>query len=180
MYQGDLVTFLTNAVAMATEFKTDFNAVLTKLDADTLVNNTNYSALLAISSTTPAIPATLLANGVGEYDLYTTVSALQTLAQECATDYAALLAKLDLDSGVNLTTYASGNPVVAAAPNVNISATGVSKASVMDFCIAIAAFFTELSADFNAVLTKLDGDSGVTDTNYNSTRAIAASLSTTV
>lgn len=38
----------------------------------------------------------------------------------------------------------------------------------------LAALTAELKADFNALLTKLDADAGVTDTNYASTRSIAA------
>ena len=38
----------------------------------------------------------------------------------------------------------------------------------------LVAEVTELKADFNALLTKLDADAGVTDTNYSSTRSIAA------
>ena len=39
---------------------------------------------------------------------------------------------------------------------------------------ALATLVNELKADFNALLTKLDADAGVTDTNYASLRSIAA------
>jgi len=41
------------------------------------------------------------------------------------------------------------------------------------FNIAVTEL-AEIKADFNGTLTKLDSDAGVTDTNYSSTRAIAA------
>lgn len=38
----------------------------------------------------------------------------------------------------------------------------------------LVALVNELKADHNGAMTKLDADAGVTDTNYNSTRAITA------
>ncbi len=39
---------------------------------------------------------------------------------------------------------------------------------------ALATLVNELKADHNALLTKLDADAGVTDTNYASLRTVAA------
>jgi hypothetical protein len=38
----------------------------------------------------------------------------------------------------------------------------------------MAALVNELKSDFNALLTKLDADAGVTDTNYSSLRSITS------
>ena len=46
--------------------------------------------------------------------------------------------------------------------------------NVLAVLAQLVALTTELRTDFNAVLTKLDADAGVTDTNYSATRAIAA------
>ena len=39
---------------------------------------------------------------------------------------------------------------------------------------ALVADLAALRTQYNAVMTKLDADAGVTDTNYNATRAMAA------
>ena len=44
----------------------------------------------------------------------------------------------------------------------------------------LATLANELKADHNALLTKLDADAGVTDTNYASLRAVAAADADTV
>ena len=38
----------------------------------------------------------------------------------------------------------------------------------------------ELKADHNGAMTKLDADAGVTDTNYNATRAVGAADADTI
>ena len=60
--------------------RTKFNALLAKLDADVIVGDTNYAALL-----TANVDADLV------------------------TQWPLLLAKLDVDSGVPLTTYTASN-----------------------------------------------------------------------
>ena len=181
LFQGDLITFIDNTITMMTEFKTDFNATLAKLDADVLVGDTNYVSTTQITASVPSRAATIRKDGIHQGDLYTLISSLASFASTCATKYAALLAKLDADGGVNLTTYASGNPVTSTTPSASdLSGTGLGKAKAINFVLALSAFFTELKADYNAVLAKLDTDTGVTDTNYAATNPVSASLSTTV
>lgn len=43
---------------------------------------------------------------------------------------------------------------------------------VVDDVEVLRAALNTLATNFNAVLTKLDADAGVTDTNYNSTQAV--------
>jgi len=45
---------------------------------------------------------------------------------------------------------------------------------------ALVTAVNELKTDFNATLTKLDADGGVTDTNYSALGAIAAASADTV
>jgi hypothetical protein len=44
----------------------------------------------------------------------------------------------------------------------------------------LATLANELKADHNALLTKLDADAGVTDTNYASQRTVAAADADTI
>lgn len=177
--QGDFVTLLTNALTMATEFKADFNATLTKLDADGTIVATNFSSSWAISATVPSI-GNVRKDGIHQGELYTLLSNLYTFAAACKTAMDGLQAKLDADPTVNLTTYASGNPVVAA-PTLAGSALGLNWKERYDFVSGIVTFFNDLKADYNAVLTKLDTDTGVADTNYNATNATSTTdLSLTI
>lgn len=181
MYQGDLITFVDNALAMMTEFKTDFNLSLTKLDNDGTIVATNFNSTCAISASVPTRAASINKTGIYHGELYTLLSNMATFAAACKTGMDALLAKLDADPTVNLTTYASGFTTATAAPTVSaMSSCAVSHAAAVNFVIACADFFTELKADYNAALAQLDTDSGVADTNYAATNPVAASLSTTV
>ena len=45
---------------------------------------------------------------------------------------------------------------------------------LVDDVEVVRAGLAALAASFNLVLTKLDADAGVTDVNYNSTRAVVA------
>lgn len=45
-----LITVINQLVALVTEIKTDYNAVLAKLDADAGVTDTNYASTRAISA----------------------------------------------------------------------------------------------------------------------------------
>ena len=54
-----------------------------------------------------------------------------------------------------------------------IQLTAVVNSLKTQFNVAVTEL-AELKADHNGAMTKLDGDAGVTDTNYSSLRAIAA------
>jgi hypothetical protein len=87
---GDVLDYLIT-------WRTAFNSLLTKLDADGTVTDTNYSSLWAISTT--AYPTSGLQYN-GEYQ-----SALVRALNTAVTNYNSVLTKLDADGGVPLTTY---------------------------------------------------------------------------
>lgn len=181
LYQGDLITFIDNALTLMTEFKTDFNAALTKIDNDGTVVATNFNSTWAISATVLTRSAAIRKDGIFQGDLFTLLSNMATFSAACKTAMNGLLAKLDADPTVNLTTYASGFTTASATPSVaSMSATGMGKAMVIDFLIACSNFFTELKTDYNACLAQLDTDTGVADTNAAATNPVSGSLSTTV
>lgn len=100
-------------------------------------------------------------NGVHQIDLGTLISLL-------VTNYNGVLAKLDADSGVSGTTYVSAN--AATVPGTTYeTATGTNGNSRA----GLYAFMSNFVTKFNACLTQLDGDAGVTDTDYNSTLALS-------
>lgn len=173
--QGDLVTYLGNVKTIANEFKADFNACLAKLDSDVLVGDTDYASSLAIAAADVSVTK-IKADGIHQKDLSDVLAAITTLATEAKADYNGLLAKLDADSGVNDANYASLHTTAASVPSVsNISGLGMGYGEVFSHLSACLTFFNELKADYNAVLAKLDLDSGVTDTNYASSHATATS-----
>jgi hypothetical protein len=49
----DVIDVLTQVVTLLTEMKTDWAALLAKLDADAGVTDTNYAATLALAAATP-------------------------------------------------------------------------------------------------------------------------------
>ena len=93
--QGALVTFLDLIV-------TNFNGVLTKLDADGGVSGTNFSSLWALTDVIGAETDSVKQNGV--YD-----GCVANFLDAFTANYAGLLAKLDLDGGVADTNYAALN-----------------------------------------------------------------------
>jgi hypothetical protein len=179
-WQGDIVTLLTNAQTMATEFKADFNASLTKLDNDGTIVATNFSSTWAISATVPSI-GNVRKDGIHQGELFSLLSDLATFAAACKTAMDGLQAKLDADATVNTTTYASGNPTIAAPATTGMSSLGMDWNLQFTFLSTVVAFFNNIKTGYNAVLTKLDSDTGVADVNYNSTNATStADLSLTV
>ncbi|MBI4396132.1 MAG: hypothetical protein HY548_03485 [Elusimicrobia bacterium] len=92
--QGSVLSFLNNWV-------TNFNALNAKLDADGTVNSTNYASANNITDVIESATAGNLKNiGIFQGNL---VNLLQTIV----TKFNATNAKLDLDSGVSGTNYAS-------------------------------------------------------------------------
>lgn len=122
-------TTLSNLRTLANEIRTDHNAVVTKLDADAGVSDTNYAATRSIAAAAVgAIPATL---GVGSAHLHgddgvrvrVILQDLRTLANEIKTDTNALLTKLDADGGVADTNYAD-TTATNEVQTITVTATG--------------------------------------------------------
>lgn len=135
--QKTLVKFLDDVIA-------NFNATLTKLDADGGVTDTDYNSTLAITDNVNNIAADPIKN-TGVFQ-----GAVVTLLGTIRTKFNALLTKLDADGGVTDTDYSSLWALAAINAN-QISQGGVNQ----------GALFTRIDlikTNFNAVLTKLDAD----------------------
>jgi Asp-tRNA(Asn)/Glu-tRNA(Gln) amidotransferase C subunit len=120
------------------------------------------------------------------------MDAISALANELRTDratmtlsYEALLAKLDADGTVNDTDYVAvlkiggtgdawpANPAGAAIDTTLITPQGVGQPDLFTAIAATQTLLNELRTDrtglasgYKGLLTKLDADSGVTDTDY--------------
>lgn len=103
----------------------------------------------------------LYGRGIMQSDLSTLVSLINT-------NYLGLLTKLDADATVNGTTYLSANGTTAPGSTYEtaVGQTGMSQTGLY-------TWMNSLTTKFNAALTQLDADSGVADTNYNSTLALS-------
>jgi len=141
MFQEEMTDYLATVETLANELRNDRNlsrlsqnGIMTKLDADGGVTDTDYQAVLAFGGSGAAWPddpsasaiddSALSAQGVRQDGLYALLVAIQSLSNELLTDRAtqatsfdALCAKLDADAGVTDTNYAavlgvggSGNP----------------------------------------------------------------------
>lgn len=145
--QYDLVTLLRL-------IKTNFNALLAKLDADGGVADTNYAALWALTLPGANIEAT--GTGIGNADV------IDFLAQ-AYTNYNGVIAKLNADGGVTDTNYAVLTSLVGE--KLAIFA-GINQT---DLITALQTFITGIAT----LTAKLDADGGVTDTNYAATCNVA-------
>lgn len=131
--------------------------------------------------------------GMGQPDLDTFLRAIATLQNELKTDrttsrvsYKGLLTKLDADATVGDSDYAAvlqaggtgdawpADPTAAALVVSGFTAIDMSQEELYDFLVSAAALQNELRTDrttqaasIDALLDKLDADSGVTDTNYS-------------
>jgi len=119
------------------------------------VTDTNYAAtynLTALASQGYGISA----NGMHQRDLIAALYQLET-------NWNGILTKLDADGGVTLTTY---NATYAVDLNNTVpGSNGIGQGDIV-------SFLDSFVSKFNLCLTALDGDTGVTDTDYNSTLAI--------
>lgn len=123
-------TSINSLVTLATEVKTDHNALLTKLDADTPgVADTNYASLRTIAAATPsAVSASVglggsLFHGDGAVQVRTTLEDLRTLINEAKADHNALRTKLAADGTVNDTDYAQAT-ATNEQQTITVDATG--------------------------------------------------------
>jgi len=144
MHQKDLVATLT-------EMETNFNAVLTKLDADGGVTDTNYNSLWAVDLNNTVVGS----KGLDQ-------DKLVTFLQEFLTNFAGALTKLDNDGGVADADYnttlaltdvinAGTNFTIAANQNLAIDNRGMQQGALYDF-------LSNVVTNFNALNAKLDAD----------------------
>jgi hypothetical protein len=111
IHQGDLATILTNIKTLGNEIRTNHGALLTKLEADNAASS--YTPENDIGAA--ALDASkLLGTGMNWRDCFPFLQAALTLFNELKAELNAVETKLDSDTGVTLTTYASGNPVTTA------------------------------------------------------------------
>lgn len=146
--QGDLVDLLSS-------IKTKFNAILTKLDGDSQVSDTDYSSTLALTLTDGIVttdPKAIRDQGV-----------VVTYLDLVITKFNALLAKLDLDGGVSGTNYAS---LWAITDVVDGSRDGIKQIGL--YQSSLVNLLDTIITNIAAVNAKLDADGGVNLTNYAS------------
>lgn len=147
--QGDLVTLLSL-------IKTNFNAILAKLDLDGGVADTDYTSTLAVSMAAGI-------NTSGDKSVRDQ-GAVQTFLSSVVTNFNLLLAKLDLDGTVSSTNYVSTTAMtnaIGTAAGKSIRPSGMGQGSLVHL-------LDHVITQINALNAKLDGDSGVSGTNYAS------------
>lgn len=152
--QADLISLLAL-------IRTNFVAVTAKLDLDGGVADTDYASSNNFSA----------ASGVDATGIFHQGSVLDYL-KTVRTKFNAVLTKLDADATVNDTDYSSGKAMTDIIDNL---ANG-SLTQNGQYEGALVKWFSTYIAKWNATLTKLDSDSGVTGTNFNSLWAISAAL----
>jgi len=139
-------------VAELTEFETNFNAVLTKLDSDGGVSDTNYNSTYAVD-----LDNTVVGSKGLDQDKKV------TFLQEFLTNFNLTLTKLDSDGGVTDTNYNSTLALtdvinagtaytIAANENLAIDDKGMTLSALYDM-------YSNIVTNFNALNAKLDADS---------------------
>lgn len=151
--QADLISLL-NLI------RTNFVGVTAKLDLDGGVSDTDFAALENFT-----VPV-----GIGAVGIFNQGAVLDYL-KTIRTKYNALLTKLDSDGTVNSTDYNSAGSMTDL---VDVAAGSLLQAGVYEG--ALVKWLDTYIGKWNATLTKLDGDSGVSGTNFNSLWAIATTL----
>ena len=119
------------------------------------VTDTDYAAtwdMTALASQGSGLSA----NGMRQKDLVATLT-------EVEANWNGILAKLDADGGVNDTDYAANGAV-----DLNNTVVGSLGLGQDDYVSLLDSFIT----NFNTILTQIDSDSGVADTDYSATLII--------
>lgn len=152
--QTDLISFL-NLI------RTNFVAVTAKLDLDGGVSDTNFAALENFT-----VPA-----GIGPVGIFGQGAVLDYL-KTVRTNFNALLVKLDADGTVNDTNFNSLWAMSALIDSLTLGS--LTQAGVYEG--ALVKWLATYTTNWNAVLTKLDADSGVSGTDFNSLWSISTRL----
>lgn len=144
--QGDLVDMLV-------KFKTNFNAILAKLDLDAGVADTNYTSLQSIT-----FPSTIKTSGAKAIrDQGETLTFLGSLI----TKFNAVLTKLDADAQVNDTNYNALWAITNTVGTKHLRKGGRDQGSLV-------FLLNNILTNINGLNAKLDLDAGVSGTNYGS------------
>jgi hypothetical protein len=156
--QYDLVTFLKH-------INTKLRALLTKLDADSVVAATNY---LSVCGTT--FPSTITENGVSQ-------GAIVKFLDDWVTGYNAALAKLDADAGAGI----DDDYVSSCGITDIVNATNNPKKGLYDNGVRqgdLIALLQSIVTKYNSALTKMDTDP-LGDSNYAASVAITDTVDET-
>ena len=140
---------------------TNFNAMLTKLDADGTVTDTNFVSLFAV--TTPTIGTTF---GKTIRPNSFLLGDIIQLCKKLRANFNSVMDKLAADATVNGTT-AYTNLKLTTADLIDTSGARAAKLGIHQD--ALVSFLDNFLAKFNAALLVLDADTGVADTDYAST-----------
>jgi hypothetical protein len=144
---------------------TNFNALLYKLDRDGGVADTNYEGLYGIVS--PSIGKTY-GKGVKPNGIY--LGDLVSLCKQFRANFNSVMDKLAADGTVNGTTIFTAlkfgtTTYLIDTYNAEVKPLGIHQGDFVDFL--------DLCVDkFDAVLARLDTDSGVSGTNFSTLLAI--------
>lgn len=154
---GKVALALTAAETLANELKSDHNALLTKLDADVLVGDTNYAATCAVAAADVSGTATISGSGIGlngdaAVKLARRARLILALANEIQIDHNALLVKLDADSGVTANTLGPRNEV----QTVTVDASGGTWQAVRGGATSAAIAYNATAATVQAALEAMD------------------------
>lgn len=144
---------------------TNFNGILTKLDNDGGVADTDYNATYAVTFPSSKVKA----SGIRSF------GDVIAFGENIVTNFNATCTKLDSDGTVNGTNYNSTLAIKDYTKNPlygNISPNGWNKGQIV-------LWFSTIITAINALNAKLDADTGVSGTNYASLWNVTSSISTT-
>jgi len=150
--QADLISLLRL-------IRTNFVGVTAKLDADGTVTDTDYGSLENFT-----VPA-----GIGTVGIFSQGAVLDYL-KTVRTKFNAMMVKLDADC--TQTDFDATYSIASLIDNLELGS--LTQAGVYEG--ALVKWLNTYVTNWNLMLTHLDGDGSVADTNYNSTWAISAAL----
>lgn len=157
--QGDLVDLLVS-------IKTKWNAILTKLDADGTVSDTDYNSTRALT----------MPDGIqtGHPKAIRDQGQVVTFLNNFIVAFNAVLTKLDADGGVSGTNF---NALLAITDIVGAEIDPIKNAGLYDG--AVVKLLDTIIAGIAALNAKLDLDGGVADTNYASLQNVTDNVDST-
>jgi len=180
----ELRDFMADSLADLTKYHAAFGTIVTQLNADAGVTDTDYAAPAALTADQQSVDFEAR-NPVAPLVV---IDVLNLLAHSAAylvdlgvirTAFAALTAKLDLDATVTDTDYnaldlAALTVVAQDAGDINVRPSPQAKLSAADitaiqvYSALVVADLAALRAGLVALTAQLDADAGVTDTTYAS------------
>lgn len=160
-YQKGIFSILQTIVA-------NFNNLCIKLDNDGGVTDADYASSLAIN--VPSI------GGAGKdiQNIGMPQGKTNLLMKTLRTNFNALCDKLAADAGVNGTTVFTAQKFASTVDLIDVSDADFTQRGEHQY--AIVDFLDHFINQFNFVVQALDGDTGVTDTNYDALYHIGDSV----